>query len=279
MFDDPSAALAQVRAIYDDSIRFLRESLQRFVEGETPAERRARLLPVRAGADRDRCARRFAPVVRLLSPAPGAFETTLTRPRPVRGLLHRTIPPAADKPWPAADAARSGAELAADPDPLLLRRARSYRGQPERRAPHADARCIRPAQPGCHGRRHCQRHFRSSAGAKRSRCRCLPHRASIIRCSACATTTGTSPEHFQNFVMFTNYQFYIDEFVRLGHELMASPDNDGYVALRRTGQYRLRAGSATPCSPATTWAPHRHACRRCLATNLVRADGSRPSAW
>ncbi|HOC66726.1 MAG TPA: DUF1743 domain-containing protein, partial [Methanothrix soehngenii] len=25
--------------------------------------------------------------------------------------------------------------------------------------------------------------------------------------------TGTAPEHFQNFVLFTNYQFYIDEFV------------------------------------------------------------------
>ena len=33
--------------------------------------------------------------------------------------------------------------------------------------------------------------------------------------------TGTDPEHFQNFVLFTNYQFYIDEFVRLGHETMA----------------------------------------------------------
>ena len=33
--------------------------------------------------------------------------------------------------------------------------------------------------------------------------------------------TGTAPEHFQNFVLFTNYQFYIDEFVRLGHETMA----------------------------------------------------------
>ena len=27
--------------------------------------------------------------------------------------------------------------------------------------------------------------------------------------------TGTAPEHFQNFVLFTNYQFYIDEFVKL----------------------------------------------------------------
>ncbi len=33
--------------------------------------------------------------------------------------------------------------------------------------------------------------------------------------------TGTDPEHFQNFVLFTNYQFYIDEFIRLGMETMA----------------------------------------------------------
>ena len=32
--------------------------------------------------------------------------------------------------------------------------------------------------------------------------------------------TGTDPEHFQNFVIFTNYQFYVDIFARLGHEHM-----------------------------------------------------------
>jgi AMP nucleosidase len=35
--------------------------------------------------------------------------------------------------------------------------------------------------------------------------------------------TGTAPEHFQNFVLFTNYQFYIDEFVRRGLQLMRTP--------------------------------------------------------
>ena len=32
--------------------------------------------------------------------------------------------------------------------------------------------------------------------------------------------TGTDPRYFQNFVIFTNYQFYVDEFVRMGLELM-----------------------------------------------------------
>ncbi|WDR05820.1 AMP nucleosidase [Devosia rhodophyticola] len=34
--------------------------------------------------------------------------------------------------------------------------------------------------------------------------------------------TGTGAEHFQNFVIFTNYQFYIDEFCRVAQEHMVS---------------------------------------------------------
>jgi AMP nucleosidase len=43
--------------------------------------------------------------------------------------------------------------------------------------------------------------------------------------------TGTDPEHFQNFVIFTNYQFYVDAFARLGREHMASghPGSDAFV--------------------------------------------------
>ncbi len=34
--------------------------------------------------------------------------------------------------------------------------------------------------------------------------------------------TGTDPEHFQNFVIFTNYQFYVDAFVQLCRQRLAS---------------------------------------------------------
>jgi len=34
--------------------------------------------------------------------------------------------------------------------------------------------------------------------------------------------TGTDPEHFQNFVIFTNYQFYVDAFIQSCHERLAS---------------------------------------------------------
>ncbi len=36
---------------------------------------------------------------------------------------------------------------------------------------------------------------------------------------------GTSPEHFQNYVLFTNYQFYIDEFITLAQDMMSKTDD------------------------------------------------------
>ena len=38
--------------------------------------------------------------------------------------------------------------------------------------------------------------------------------------------TGTSAAHFQNFVIFTNYQFYIEEFIKIGAERVGQ---DGYT--------------------------------------------------
>lgn len=44
--------------------------------------------------------------------------------------------------------------------------------------------------------------------------------------------TGTSAEHFQKFVLFTNYQFYVDEFVRDAHELMSAADDEATATVR-----------------------------------------------
>ncbi|WP_282609864.1 AMP nucleosidase [Pelagibius sp. Alg239-R121] len=38
--------------------------------------------------------------------------------------------------------------------------------------------------------------------------------------------TATSPEHFQNFVIFTNYQFYVEAFMAFCHELMTGENDD-----------------------------------------------------
>ncbi|QTD45080.1 AMP nucleosidase [Ottowia testudinis] len=54
--------------------------------------------------------------------------------------------------------------------------------------------------------------------------------------------TGTSPDHFQNFILFTNYQFYIDEFIALGQLEMQNADS-AYSAFVQPGNViTCRAG-------------------------------------
>jgi AMP nucleosidase len=84
--------------------------------------------------------------------------------------------------------------------------------------------------------------------------------------------TGTAPEWFQNFVLFTNYQFYIDEFIRLGHAEMAKPDSEycafvepGNVVTRRTGLPAEAVDELGTPPPRLPQMPGYH---------LVRADSS-----
>ncbi len=37
--------------------------------------------------------------------------------------------------------------------------------------------------------------------------------------------TGTNAAHFQNYVIFTNYQFYIDEFIKIAHQTMSRSED------------------------------------------------------
>ena len=46
--------------------------------------------------------------------------------------------------------------------------------------------------------------------------------------------TATAPEHFQNYVLFTNYQFYVDEFEAFARAALADPDS-GYTAFVAPG--------------------------------------------
>src|SRR5690606_23694688 len=46
--------------------------------------------------------------------------------------------------------------------------------------------------------------------------------------------TATAPRHFQNFVLFTNYQFYVDEFCRWAKDTLAKGEG-GYTALIEPG--------------------------------------------
>jgi AMP nucleosidase len=82
--------------------------------------------------------------------------------------------------------------------------------------------------------------------------------------------SGTSPEHFQNYVLFTNYQFYIDEFVRLGHEAMQDPHSD-YIAFVEPGNVvTRRVGLPAEANDALGKVPPR--LPQMPGYHLVRAD-------
>ncbi len=50
--------------------------------------------------------------------------------------------------------------------------------------------------------------------------------------------TATDPTHFQNHVLFTNYQFYVDEFETYARTALADPAS-GYVAFVATGNQEI----------------------------------------
>lgn len=53
--------------------------------------------------------------------------------------------------------------------------------------------------------------------------------------------TATAPEHFQSFVVFTNYQFYVDEFCQWARDVLEREEG-GYTALVEPGNVITPAG-------------------------------------
>ncbi|ARJ69022.1 AMP nucleosidase [Paracoccus contaminans] len=76
--------------------------------------------------------------------------------------------------------------------------------------------------------------------------------------------TATAPEHFQTFVLFTNYQFYVDEFEAFARRALADPAS-GYSAFVAPGDQVLeRPGDVLAASPRIPQMPAYH---------LKRPDG------
>jgi AMP nucleosidase len=79
--------------------------------------------------------------------------------------------------------------------------------------------------------------------------------------------SATAPAHFQNFVLFTNYQFYVDEFCARARALMATGQGD-YEALVEPGNRVTRNGEHTATGPELARTP------QMPAYHLVRPNQS-----
>lgn len=277
-FTDPAAALAQARLIYDSSVAHLRQAMQRYVAGEDlPGHVRACYPFVRVQTDT---------VTRLTSvesarlsygfvAGPGRFETTLTRPDLYAKYYLEQFTLLLDnhgvelevgtsnQPIPVHFSFADNEHVEGTLSQQRHQHMRNVFDLPDLTAmDDGIANGTFVARPG-------EPQPLSLFTAPR-----VDYSLQRLR-----HYTGTAPEHFQNFVLFTNYQFYIDEFIALGHATMADPASD-YAAFVEPGNVvTLKLGSDTdfgtklgsdPNFPGK--APPR--LPQMPAYHLVRPDGS-----
>lgn len=277
-FTDPAAALAQARLIYDNSIAHLRQAMQRYVAGEElPGHVRACYPFVRVQTDtvRRQASKESARLSYGFVAGPGRFETTLTRPDLYAKYYLEQFTLLLDnhgvelevgtsnQPIPVhfsfADNEHVEGTLSAQRHQLM----RDVFDLPDLTAmDDGIANGTHVSFPG-------EPQPLSLFTAPR-----VDYSLQRLR-----HYTGTAPEHFQNFVLFTNYQFYIDEFIALGHATMADPASD-YAAFVEPGNVvTVKLGSDTdfgtklgsdPNFPGK--APPR--LPQMPAYHLVRPDGS-----
>ena len=270
-FTDAAAALAQVQHIYDSSIAHLRSAMQRFVAGDESVSSVRACYPL-VRIHTDTVARKANAELARLSfgfvAGPGRFETTMTRPdlyadyylEQFRLLLQN-----------------HGVELEVltsnQPIPVHFSFAEHDHVEgsmgAERRARMRDVFDLpdlaamddgiangtyepRPGEP------------QPLALFTAPRVDYSLHRLRHY--------TGTSPEHFQNFVLFTNYQFYIDEFIALGRKAMTDPASE-YIAFVEPGNVvTRRAGLSAEALDALGKEPPR--LPQMPAYHLMRSDRS-----
>ncbi len=70
--------------------------------------------------------------------------------------------------------------------------------------------------------------------------------------------TATAAEHFQNHILFTNYQFYVEEFEAYARQMLADPDS-GYTSFVGTGNIEITdADEPMPIPPKLPQMPTYH---------------------
>jgi AMP nucleosidase len=221
-FHDATAAVAHARRIYDSGIAHLRHMLQEFVAGRDPAKRVRACYPfvrVRTAT----VARADSRLAYGFVAGPGTYETTLTRPDLYGDyyleqleLLLKNHGVAVEvglsnQPIPVHFSFAEHDHIEGTLDATRRQLMRDMFDLPDLAAMD-DGIANGTYEPPAGGPR-------PLALFTAPRVDYSLHRLRHY--------TGTAPEHFQNFVLFTNYQFYIDEFVRLGHELMDEVPGQG----------------------------------------------------
>ena len=226
LFNDAAEAVADLRRRYEAATGFLRANFTAVMAGAAPEGRYRAFYPavsITTGS--------FAKVDSRLSfghvAEPGTYATTITRPDLFKGYLTQQIGlliqnhgmpvrvGTSDTAIPLHFAMGENAYVESSIADTLDRPLRDLFDVPDLNV--TDDRIVNGGAP---------------AGPDGVR-PLAPFTAQRIDYSLArlAHYTATSPEHFQNHVLFTNYQFYVDEFIEFGARMLADPASgyDGFI--------------------------------------------------
>ena len=272
-YTDPLAALTQVQLIYDQQIAHLRSCMQRYVAGETlPGRVRACYPFVRIQTKTVARATLEMPDITQLSygfvAGPGTFETTLTRPDLYANYYLEQFRLLLENHSVELEIGTS-----TQPIPVHFSFAEHDHIEgnlsAERRMLMRDAFDLPDLAAMDDGIANGT--YEAKAGESQPLALFTAARVDYSL-QRLRHYTGTSPDWYQNYVLFTNYQFYIDEFVRLGHEEMSRADSPfiafvepGNVVTRRNGLPSVAGDELGTAPPRLPQMPGYH---------LLRADRS-----
>ncbi len=238
-FTDADAALAHAALIYDSGIDHLRRSLQDFVGGVTPPGRIRACYPfVRVRTDT--VARADSRLSYGFVAGPGVFETTITRPDLFADYLLEQFRLLLRNHSVQIEVGTSASPI---PVHFSLAEHDHLEGSmpPERRLLMRDLFDLPDLAAMDDGIAN-GTHVRAPGDPQPLALFTAPRVDYSLH--RLRHYTGTGPERFQNFVLFTNYQFYIDEFIKLGHALMADTACEYEAFVEPGNVVTRRAGSA-----------------------------------
>ncbi|WP_143595898.1 AMP nucleosidase [Tropicibacter naphthalenivorans] len=243
LFDDPKAAVDRLCALYDAAAEFLRDHfLDSMSKGHPGVRYRAYYPEVRLTTTS------FAKVDSRLSfghvTAPGTYATTVTRPGMFRNYLEQQIGlllenhgvklqiGLSDTPMPVHFAVANYPTVTVPQEGASAFVLRDVFDVPDLDTTNDDI-VNGVAAPGPLGE-----------------APLAPFTAQRVDYSLArlAHYTATDPQHFQNHVLFTNYQFYVSEFEAYARAQLADPDS-GYTSFVSTGNVEITSAEEPLAHP------------------------------
>ncbi len=239
-FDDATNAVEALTALYERNTGFLIDAFEAIAKGVTPGTRFRAYYPQVSIESSS-----FAPIDSRLSfghvTAPGTYTTTITRPALFRHYLKQQLGlliknhgvsvtvSESETPIPLHFAFDEGAHVEASATENIDLPLRDLFDTPDLNTTDDEI---------------ANGDYEPEAGEPLP---LAPFTAQRIDYSLARLShyTATSARHFQNFVLFTNYQFYVDEFCNWARSQMAEGGN-GYTEFVEPGNLITHAGESEP---------------------------------